>query len=284
MIAYNNYWKGINEMNSIDINNTIFIPNDDHDIPARIEKPASATQDNKVPAVVILHGTGSQKDEVAGSYMRLAKMLAREGIASIRIDFIGHGESKGHEKDFNFSNARADILKATEYIQQFDWVDNDRVGLVGWSQGGLHAYLAAANEPGYKSVVTWASGTGWPLSLLIPEGSREEAEKNGFAKIVEVEWDNTRYMGLQWIKDIEAVNFRQELGRVDAPVLIIIGTEDFMTLEDIEQTVKACKNKDSRMYVIEGGNHTFNTLTRDTRVFYQAADATIKWLQETLLV
>ncbi len=269
-------------MNVNNFDQTIFIPNGDHEIPARIEKPASATADNKVPAVVILHGTGSQKDEVAGSYKRLAKMLAHAGIASIRIDFLGHGESKGHEKDFNFSNARADIYKATEYIGQFDWVDEKRIGLVGWSQGGLHAYLAAANDSSYKSVVTWASGTGWPLSLLIPAGSREEAEKNGFAKVVEVEWDNTRYMGLQWIKDIESVNFRQELGRVAAPVLAIIGTEDFMTLEDIEETVKACKNPDSRMYVIQGGDHTFKTLTRDTRVFYQAADATIKWLQETL--
>lgn len=265
-----------------EFNQTIFIPNGDHEIPACVEKPDIAASENKVPAVVILHGTGTQKDEVAGSYKRLAKMLAREGIASIRIDFLGHGESKGHEKDFNFSNARADIYKATEFIGQFDWVDENRIGLVGWSQGGLHAYLAAANQPNYKSIVTWASGTGWPLSLLIPEGSREEAEKNGFAKVVEVDWDSTRYMGLQWIKDIESVDFRQELGRVEAPVLAIIGTEDFMTLEDIEATVKACKNQDSRMYVIEGGDHTFKTLTRDTRVFYQAADATIKWLKETL--
>ena len=262
---------------------TLFIPNGDHKIPARIEKPAAATRDNPAPAVVILHGTGTQKDEVAGSYKRLAKMLAREGIASIRIDFLGHGESAGQEKDFNFSNARVDILKASEYLRSFDWVAGERIGLIGWSQGGLHAYLAAANEPGYKSVVTWASGTGWPLSLLIPPGARKEAEANGFARIVEKEWDNhVRTIGLQWMKDIESVNFREELAKVNAPVLAIIGTEDFMTVEDIEQTVQACKNPNSCMYVIEGGDHTFKTLTRDTRVFYQAADATLKWLQETL--
>ncbi len=69
---------------------------------------------------------------------------------------------------------------------------------------------------------------------------------------------------------------------MEAPLLAIVGTEDFMTVEDIEQTMASCKNPDSRMYVIQGGDHTFKTLTRDTRVFYQAADATIKWLQETL--
>ncbi len=262
---------------------TLFIPNGDHDIPARVEKPAAASPQNPVPAVVMLHGTGTQKDEVAGSYKRLAKMLAREGIASIRIDFLGHGESTGQEKDFNFSNARADILKASEYLRGMDWAAGERIGLIGWSQGGLHAYLAAANEPGYKSVVTWASGTGWPLSLLIPQEARAEAEANGYARIVEKEWaGHVRYMGLQWMKDIESVNFREELGKMEAPLLAIVGTEDFMTVEDIEQTVMACKNPDSRMYVIQGGDHTFKTITRDTRVFYQAADATIKWLKETL--
>ncbi len=262
---------------------TIFIPNEDHKIPARIEMPDCATRDNKVPAVVILHGTGTNKDEVAGSYKRLAKMLTREGIASIRIDFLGHGESTGLQKDFNFANARSDILKATEYIKRFDGIDKDRIGIIGWSQGGGHAYLAAANEPGYKSVVTWACGTHWPISLLIPPGVREEAQKNGFAVIVEKEWNNsTRYIGWQWIKDIDSMDLRAEVSKIDAPVLAIVGTQDFMTVEDIEQTVQACKNKNSRMYVIEGGNHTFNTLTRDTRVFYQAADATLKWLKETL--
>ena len=270
-------------MSTPNLNTTIFFPNGDHEIPARIEKPASASPDKLVPAVVMLHGTGTQKDEVAGSYKRLAKLLACAGIASIRIDFLGHGESAGHEKDFNFANARADILKACEYICHFDWVADERIGLMGWSQGGLHAYLAAANEPGYSSVVTWAGGTGWPLSRIIPEGARKEAEANGYARVVEKEWDNhVRYIGLQWMKDIQVANFREELGKVEAPLLAIVGTQNFMTVGDIEQTVMACKNKDSRMFVIEGGNHTFGTLTHDTRVFYQAADATIKWFQETL--
>ena len=160
----------------------------------------------------------------------------------------------------------------------------ERIGLIGWSQGGLHAYLAAANEPGYKSVVTWASGTGWPLSLLIPAGAREEAEANGYARVVEKEWaGHVRYIGLQWMKDIESVNFREELAKMEAPLLAIVGTEDFMTVEDIQQTVEACQNPDSRMYVIQGGDHTFRTLTRDTRVFYQAATATLMWLQEDTL-
>lgn len=277
-------------MNTEISDTTIFIPNGDHDIPARIEMPGSATRENKVPAAVILHGTGTNKDEIGGSYRRLAKMMAREGIASIRIDFLGHGESTGSLKDFTFASARSDLLKATDHIRQLDGVDRDRIGIIGWSQGGGHAYLAAANEPGYSSVVTWACGAEWPLSMLIPPGAREEAERNGFAVVIDEKWNNSvRYMNFQWIKEVESLDIRQEVSKIDAPVLAIVGTENFMTVEDIQKTIKACKNQNSKMYVIEGGNHTFNVFnndftapTYDTRVFYQAADATVKWLQETL--
>jgi dienelactone hydrolase len=44
---------------------TLFNPNADHDIPARVEKPETAAPQYPVPALVMLHGTGTQKDEVA---------------------------------------------------------------------------------------------------------------------------------------------------------------------------------------------------------------------------
>lgn len=233
------------------LDKTIFIPNHDHEIPARIEMPSHATKDDLVPAVVILHGTGTNKDKVAGSFKRLAKLMACEGIASIRIDFLGHGESTGLQRDFTFAYARSDILKATEYIKQIKWVDKNRIGILGWSQGDAHAYLAAANETGYKSVVTWAVGAEWDLSMLIPPGAREEAEKKGFAKVVDVEWNNSvREMNFQWIKDLEVLDIRNEMSKITAPVLTIIGTEDFFSVEDVEKTIKACKNPNSMIIYI----------------------------------
>ena len=270
-------------MKTDNFDQTIFIPNNDHHIPARIMIPTHRAENEKVPAVVMLHGTGTNKDEVAGSYARLAKLLASEGIATIRIDFMGHGESTSHQKDFTFANARSDIVKATHYIQQVDSIDSERIGIMGWSQGGAHAYLAAANETGYRSVVTWAVGAQWDLSMLISPADREEAQQNGFVRVVDVDWgNNVRFMNFQWIKDVEALDIRAEVAKIDAPVLTVIGSEDFFTVEDVEKTICACKNPASRMFVIPGGNHTFRALTKDTRVFYEGANATIKWFKETL--
>jgi len=48
-----------------------------------------------VPAVLLLHGFASSKDEVGNMYAREAKALAEKGIASLRIDFAGFGKKRG---------------------------------------------------------------------------------------------------------------------------------------------------------------------------------------------
>ena len=45
------------------------------------------------PAVLMLHGFGSSRDEVGGMYAAEAAALASAGIASLRIDFRGFGQS-----------------------------------------------------------------------------------------------------------------------------------------------------------------------------------------------
>ncbi|MDR1192737.1 MAG: alpha/beta fold hydrolase [Peptococcaceae bacterium] len=258
---------------------TIYIKSDVREIPVVIELPAG--EGGQRPGVVMLHGTASHKDEVGGSYRRLARLMAAEGIASVRLDFLGHGESGGFDGDFDFAAARSDLLAATAYLRSLKEVDPNRVGVMGWSQGGVHACLAAAEEPGFCGVVTWASGL-WSTESIAPPKIRQEAETKGFGT-VGLEWGPPFHVGRQWIEDADRLNDPVKIaGQISCPVLAIIGTEDFMTVAGVESIIAGCRNKSSRMYVIPGGNHTMNSLTLDTRVFYEAAAATILWWKEFL--
>ena len=62
----------------------------DRGLAATLNLPEGATG---APAVLMLHGFGSSRDEVGGMYAREAAALAEKGIASIRLDFAGFGKS-----------------------------------------------------------------------------------------------------------------------------------------------------------------------------------------------
>lgn len=72
--------------------------------------------------------------------------------ASIRIDFIGNGDSTEDDINYNFVTATSDANAAADYLANLNVVD----GVMGWSQGGTIALLAAGHNRSFQSVVTWA--------------------------------------------------------------------------------------------------------------------------------
>ena len=83
------------------------------DTPMTLEGGISATLNmpdstEPVPAVLLLHGFGSSKDEVGGMYARVATALAQKGIASLRIDFAGFGKSGGAHQHRTVSRGDTD--------------------------------------------------------------------------------------------------------------------------------------------------------------------------------
>lgn len=114
------------------------------------------------PVVLLLHGfTGSRnelgvKDTEEGVFSRTARVLSENGIASLRIDFRGSGESGGVWADTTFSGQIADAIAAADWLKASDRVDGDRMAVLGWSQGGLVASHLAKARPDLVAVILWA--------------------------------------------------------------------------------------------------------------------------------
>ena len=117
------------------------------------------------PAAVVLlfHGFTGSRDELAipgtedGVFSRTARLLADAGYASLRVDFIGSGDSDGDFADTTFEGQVADGLAAVDFAQADDRVDGDNLMIIGWSQGGLVATAVAGRSDIPDAVALWAA-------------------------------------------------------------------------------------------------------------------------------
>ena len=260
---------------------TVFINNGDHDIPAVVTMPAGASGD-KFPVVVMLHGTGSDKNEAGGGYQILAPLMAMNGIGSIRFDFIGNGESAADYIGYNFTSAVSDTNKVVEYAQGLANADPNAIGVMGWSQGGTIALLAAGENSGIKSVVTWAGAPDLKTSSLFTEEGYAAARDDGYS-VLEFGWRDSLNLGLKWYEDALNTDVLGVFAQSAAPVLAITGSDDDVV--DPEYSVKiaeASSNENSEARQIEGADHTFLIFTGDMSKFEQLCAMTTEWFAETL--
>lgn len=250
-------------------------------IPAILTLPEAKNSDQaKFPVVIMLHGTGSDKNEAGGGYVSMAESFAKAGIASIRMDFRGSGTSKADYQDYNISTALNDVGAVMQYIQQSSELDADRIGIMGWSQGGTMALFEAAQNDKIKSVLTWAAAT--DLTGIITNEMYEEAKKQGYAEL-KFDWRPSLKLGLKWMDEVKQADIYSSIANIKAPILAINGEKDDVVLpENATKIINASKNNQSEVFIIPNADHTFNIFTDDKTAVNQLIDKTIAWFSKGL--
>ncbi len=200
------------------------------------------------PAVLCLPGSGKlDRDSNAGKLRMdlgrpLAATLARHGIASLRYDRRGAGATPGDWHTVGFLDNRADAAAALQALRMHPEVRGRAVGVLGHSEGAVHAmWLAAHASPaaavllaGYarsgEAAVRWQGGrlaeaVPRPLSRVL----RRVASKQ-LARVSSTTTDAVRIGGIRvnakWWREQLAYDPRADLSRIQAPVLAITGEKD----------------------------------------------------------
>jgi len=97
------------------------------------------------------HGYGSNRDEAGGGYALMAPMLAEAGIASIRFDVVGCGDSATDYMEFTLQTNIDDAILCANFVAGQAGVDADRIGIMGWRMGGGVALLTAGMDSRFKA-------------------------------------------------------------------------------------------------------------------------------------
>ena len=97
----------------------------------------------KLPFVILFHGFCDDRNEINFVHTELSRRLCERGIASVRFDFAGSGESDGRFEDMTVSGEVADGQAILDYVKDLDFVDQSRIALHGLSMGGCVASMVA---------------------------------------------------------------------------------------------------------------------------------------------
>lgn len=138
----------------------IEIPGTRGNIPATIQLPAKSARGEELPLVVLCHGfTGNRQGD--GHFEPLAEDLAAHGIATVRLDFAGCGDSTEPYANYTLANMAADVDSVIGYMQAT--YGTGKTALVGHSMGGRLASLyPQLGQYPVTALALWspANGTG----------------------------------------------------------------------------------------------------------------------------
>ena len=119
------------------------------------------SKNGKFPVAILISGSGPQdRDE---SYMGhkpflvLSDYLTRQGIGVLRFDDRGHGKSTGDFGAATTADFAKDVLSAVTYLKSRKDIDLKHIGLIGHSEGGIIAPLAANQTKDVSFIVLLAS-------------------------------------------------------------------------------------------------------------------------------
>jgi len=122
---------------------------DDLAIPALLYKPHQASATNKAPALVWVHGGPGGQSRTG--YSEVKQLLVNHGYALLAVNnrgSSGYGKTFFHMDDQRHGDVDLkDCVYARAYLESLDWVDGERIGIIGGSYGGYMVAAALAFEP-----------------------------------------------------------------------------------------------------------------------------------------
>ena len=264
----------------------ISVTNGDRAVPATVVIPEG---EGPFPAVVMNHGHGGGRNEGSG-FARLADALAEAGIATIRMDFAGVGDSKAPWTDQSLSSMVSDSNASLAYLLANYPVDPDRVGILGYSMGGRVALtIAQSPDSTYKAVGLLApsANPGEGLITLLAGGETEaealyaqaQGEK-GYADYT-TQYGQQQQLSLAWFDEMRASSPLDGIDAYQGPMLVVHGDKDEVIPPAQNEAVIAAYPAASILLVPEA-DHGYGFYSDQPEVSAAVEDAFADFFSENL--
>lgn len=232
------------------------------------------------PLVVFCHGFAGHKAGDWRLYVRESEMLSKVGIASLRFDFRGCGDSEGRWIDMTIGRQVSDLMVVLSYVDQLDTVDTNRIGILGKSLGGLVAVIGAETYGNIKSMALWAPAFHAEQWRKLMEVLQDPATPDEMRKEI-MQFDGA-HANEHFLQEFFALKLEEHLVHLnETPLLHIHGLKDnkidlthAAEYERIRQKAKA----NTHLVRLPNSDHEFGNFEEQAHVL----EETCKWFVETL--
>jgi alpha/beta superfamily hydrolase len=243
-----------------------------------LHKPDNLDINSKVPIVIIYHGFGGNKMGPHFIFVKLARLLEKAGIASIRLDFAGTGDSDGDFIDMTMGTELEDANNILDYVRKLEFVDKERIGILGLSMGGaIASMLAGDRKDDISTLCLWAPAGNMEEVILSEHYISNNYEKYRQDGYFDVEG---LLLGTGFVDNIRQIKIYEKAAAYDKKSLIIHGDKDDVVLLKASEKYIDVYGELSQLKVIKDAGHTFDKKEWEEEVL----ESTVDYLKEELLL
>jgi dipeptidyl aminopeptidase/acylaminoacyl peptidase len=238
-------------------------------IPGILYQPHNASSENKVPAIVMVHGGPGGQARMP--YNAMVQFLLNNGYAVFDVNNRG---SSGYGKTFFTADDGRhgreplwDCVEAKKYLQTLDWVDGGKIGISGGSYGGYMVLAALAFQPDVFDVGVNIFGvSNWVRTLQSIPPYWESARKALYKEIGNPETQ------LEFLRETSPL-FHAD--KITKPLIVLQGANDPRVIkpesDDIVEAIK--KNNGVVEYVVfDDEGHGFRKKENEMRAYKAIVD------------
>lgn len=237
----------------------------------------SLPKHNKPPIAIIIHGFKGTK-EYYPFVNNSVKFLTDIGIAVLRIDCRGSGESDLEFKDMTIKSESEDVLTVIDFVKGLENIDSKRMALIGISMGAAAILIAMKHKPEVKTLVFW--GPAWYFNgnnYYDRSEHRKTIEEEGVFYVTQGFTGKKMVAGKELFKEMAILDIRPFMKFVKIPILILRGLKDEVV--EIARDKEAIKLLNAEYKLIEKGDHNFTDKESEKELIKQTVNWFNKWLK-----
>ena len=214
--------------------------------------------------LVFFHGFTGNKSEHAYHFRNFSRLIAKDGYASIRMDFSGNGESDGDFSEFTFDTMMSEAKEIIDYAFNLEGVK--RVSLLGFSMGGAVAsIMSSVYQNKLSKIILWSAAA-----------NIAEHIKNYFEKGVELPNGNkliATYFELskEMYASIDKCHPMEGIEKFTNPVLLCHGRND-QCIDYMYSMRYAVKYPNAQVHIIDGANHGYDKVEEQKELYSKSLE------------